>query len=381
MTNRSGKPAKVVFVWENLGPSHIDRLEALNDRFPDQVFAVQLSASSHTYKWDGTSGQAVPTTTLFDQPEDATGLACMTALVGAVRKLGATDVYLCHYQLWPMLMSAMILRLLGKRVVVMIDSKFDDYPRRLWHEVGKSAFLWPYNAALTASLRSRDYLRFLGFRKRQIELGYDTLSVARIRGQSASLPAPGGALHSDRDFLIIARLEEKKNIGSALEAYSLWQARGGTGRVLRILGSGALEDELRDKSVALGIGDAVIFEGFVQTERVSEALSNALCLILPSTEEQFGLVVIEAMAMGVPALVSSNAGAVDVMIDNGVNGWVINPRSPAALAAAMTSLSDDESCWKTMASAAQTDSLRGDANHFVTAVAKLSGLGQAPSDE
>ncbi len=381
MTDQSEKPLSMAFVWENLGPTHSDRLEALNDAYSGRVFAVQLAASSHTYKWHGGRTQRVPVTTLFDQPQEAAGVALVIALVRAIRKLGVSDVYLCHYQLWPMFFSAMILRLLGKRVVVMIDSKFDDYPRRLRRELVKSIFLWPYSAALTASYRSRDYLYFLGFRRRPIELGYDTLSVARIQEQSPHPPAPGGRLHAERDFLIIARLEVKKNIACALDAYAVWRTNGGGDRKLRILGSGALEDELRNRAKELGIADDVIFEGFVQTEQVSEGLANALCLILPSIEEQFGLVVIEAMAMGVPALVSNNAGAVDIMIDNGVNGWVVDPRSSAALVEAMTMLSKDEKVWMNMAHAAQADSLRGDVVHFVTSVTKLSKLDQLPSDE
>ena len=45
------------------------------------------------------------------------------------------------------------------------------------------------------------------------------------------------------------------------------------------------------------------------------AMRAALCLILPSTEEQFGLVVTEALALGLPVLVSANAGAVDELVE------------------------------------------------------------------
>jgi glycosyltransferase involved in cell wall biosynthesis len=197
-----------------------------------------------------------------------------------------------------------------------------------------------------------------------------------MRAQCSRPPAPDGAPHAERDFLLIARLAPKKNIALALLAYAQWRRSAAWPRKLRILGSGPLESDLRAQAGELGIADGVSFEGFVQTRKVSEALANALCLILPSIEEQFGLVVIEAMAMGVPARVSSNAGAIDVMIDNGVNGWIIDPRSPTSLVAAMKRLDGSEAAWEAMARAAQADCWRGDAAAFVDAVAELSRLEQ-----
>ena len=174
--------------------------------------------------------------------------------------------------------------------------------------------------------------------------------------------------------MIVARLVAKKNLKLALDAYADWTHKTGGRRRLRILGSGPLERELREQAARLGIDDGVVFEGWVQTAAVSDALADALCLLLPSYEEQFGLVVIEAMALGVPVLVSANAGAVDLMIDNGINGWIVDPRSPRALAAAMGRLDRSEEEWSAMALAAREGSVRGDVRHFVAGVAALSGL-------
>jgi L-malate glycosyltransferase len=371
-----GLRAKCVFVWENLGPMHEDRLAAVNQRWPGQVAAIQFSPASQTYAWEGAREHAVPTTTLRRQEE----VGCLTLawrLFKASRQSGAGDIFMCHYERVPVLLASVLLRLTGRRVFTMFDSKFDDFPRRSWREALKRLFFLPYNGAIYASRRSGDYLRFLGFVRRPLVPGYDTLSVARIRAQCPDPPAPGGVPHANRDFLIVARLVPKKNIALALDAYAAWRSDAGDSkRQLRILGSGELESELRAQAQRLGIADRVIFEGFVQTDRVSWALGRALCLILPSIEEQFGLVVIEAMAMGVPALVSINAGAVDLMIDNGVNGWIVDPGSPVALIAAMTRLDRDPEGWAAMAQSACEDAMRGDASHFADAVAALIGSGK-----
>ncbi len=365
-------PHRFVFVWENLGPTHEDRLAAIGERFPGEVAAIQFWPSSAAYAWDA-DVHHVPTWTLLPSVADRLGFRFGWKLFRACRGLRAREVYLCHYNLFAVFVAALLLRLSGVRVFCMIDSKFDDYPRTLWRDARKLLLFLPYSGAFVSAARSRLYLHYLGFARRPIAQGYDTISVSRIRAQAPGPPAPEGPGHAERDFLIVARLVAKKNIELALRAFAELQ---GSLRKLRILGSGECEEPLRRLARDLGIGDRVVFEGFVQTVRVSEALSRALCLILPSTEEQFGLVVIEAMAMGVPALVSSNAGAVEQMIDNGVNGWIVDPSSPLALIAAMRMLDQDPSAWARMAAAAAEDSYRGDVPCFVEGVVALSGADQ-----
>ncbi len=363
-------PRRCVFVWENLGPMHEDRLAAVACRFPGLIRAIQFWPTSDTYAWSARE-HAVPTETMLPQPRVRLGAGFALRLYRACRRGGAGDVYLCHYQLWQVAMVAILLRLAGCRVFCMVDSKFDDYPRSLGREIGKSLLLAAYSGAFVSADRARDYLRFLGFRRRPIVLGYDSLSVDRIREQAPSPPAPKGTAHAEREFLIVARLVPKKNLELALEAYADWRKRTGRTRRLRIVGSGPCAQALRQRAADLGIADSVIFAGAAQTEEISAALSQALCLILPSHEEQFGLVVIEAMAMGVPPLVSANAGAVDLMIDNGVNGWIIDPRSSLALTAAMERLDADVAAWTAMATAARDDSTRGDSAIFAAGVETL----------
>ena len=360
---------RLVFFWENLGPYHFDRLSALAAEPDLDVLGIQTSARSGTYDWSGGERDNVPVTTLFAEGEAVTRAATTRRLLAACRDADA--VFLCHYELPQVLAAATVLRARGRTVFTMLVSKFDDYPRSAAREVGKSVFLKPYNGALCGTPRARDYIAFLGVDRDAIQLGYNTLSIERIRAQAPAPPAPAGVGHEDRDFVIVARLVPKKNLSFALDAYAAYRAAGGAPRRLVILGSGPLEAELRAQAARLGIADRVEFRGFVQTAEVSAALSRALCLILPSVEEQFGLVVIEAMAMGVPALLSTNAGAADVMIDNGVDGWLIDPVRPGALVAAMVRLSADEGEWHRAATAAAAGASRGDTPRFVEGVRAL----------
>jgi len=359
----------IVFLWANFGPVHTDRMAAVAKIFPG-LTALEYSSSSDTYAWSRTSAETFRRITLFEgeHPRPLPGAA---RLIGAVRRLGRGDYFLCHYD-WPeVFLAAWYLRLTGSRVITMIDSKFDDKPRQVWFEVLKSLMLSPYQGALAGSRRTVEYLRFLGKRKQPIEVDYDTISTERIRQLAKVAPAPGGVPHADRDFICVARLVPKKNHMTLLRAYERYRSLARRPRDLHLCGNGPEQDRLQSEARRLGLAEHVHFHGFVQTERVSEQLGRSLGLILPSSEEQFGQVVLEAQAMGLPVIVSDNVGARDKHVLSGVNGFVLEAYNVEGFARAMMTLSDDEAVWRRMAQAALDSATDGDVTNFVTSVSRL----------
>jgi glycosyltransferase involved in cell wall biosynthesis len=76
--------------------------------------------------------------------------------------------------------------------------------------------------------------------------------------------------------------------------------------------------------------------GFVVQETLDGALARALCLVVPSTREGYGLVVVESAAMGVPAVVARGPDNAAVeLVEDGVNGIVASSPTPADLADAI----------------------------------------------
>jgi glycosyltransferase involved in cell wall biosynthesis len=83
-------------------------------------------------------------------------------------------------------------------------------------------------------------------------------------------------------------------------------------------------------------GGVVEAPGFVETERVDAALRSALCMVLPSRREGYGLVVVESAARGTPSVVAAapDNAAVE-LVEDGVNGFVAKSADPADLADAI----------------------------------------------
>ncbi|MCW2983161.1 MAG: glycosyltransferase [Conexibacter sp.] len=103
-----------------------------------------------------------------------------------------------------------------------------------------------------------------------------------------------------------------------------------------IFGAGPDLDDVRAAIAALGAEGVVDAPGFVEQDVLDDALARAACLILPSTREGYGLVVVEAASLGVPSvLVDAPDNASTEHIVEGVNGFVAPDLSPRSLADAI----------------------------------------------
>jgi glycosyltransferase involved in cell wall biosynthesis len=377
--------APVILLWDNFGPLHIDRINAVASRFSGKrdVIGIELCGGSDTYDWDtGTDGNFRKETLFPDCKFDQIGtMAMLRSLVRASGRIGKGTYVLCHWNAPGIFLAAVWLRLTGRRVYTMGCSKFDDKPRSVIKEAIKSLMFLPYQGALGSGNRSLGYFRFLGLRGDRVTGEYNTVSLDRIRTQAQlsrfqdADPAEGPD-QATRGFLCVARLVPKKNLSMLLDAYALYLAQAHSPRPLDLCGSGPLEADLKAQSHRLGIENYVTFSGFVQSDEISRRLINALALLLPSVEEQFGNVVPEAQAMGLPVILSDNAGARDKLVRTAQSGFVIEPDNPQGLAWYMAQLSDRPELWQRMRVGAFAQASLGDVARFADGIARLVAWGE-----
>ena len=127
-------------------------------------------------------------------------------------------------------------------------------------------------------------------------------------------------------LLFAGRLAPEKNIPLILEY--LANTSKYSSIVLMIAGDGDLKQELQQQSLSLNIENKVIFLGRV--EKIEEIYAIADLLILPSSMETFGLVVIEAAFCGLPTLRSDVPGAKDQIV-HGKNGFIFSAKQPETM--------------------------------------------------
>lgn len=138
--------------------------------------------------------------------------------------------------------------------------------------------------------------------------------------------------------LIVGRMSSEERYKGHDLLIDIWPrvCRSVPGVQLVIVGGGDDRARLIDKAAALGLGGAVRFEGVVDDERLAALYRDAALFVMPSPNEGFGLVYIEAMAAGVPCVVA--AGAAEEIVEHEATGMVVSPGDTAALEQAVVRL-------------------------------------------
>lgn len=103
-----------------------------------------------------------------------------------------------------------------------------------------------------------------------------------------------------------------------------------------IFGDGPEREKIQALVRERGLEEVIEVPGFVAGERIDEAMSRALCMVLPSRREGYGMVVVEAASWGTPSIVVADPdNAATELVDHGENGIIAASTSPEDLSAAI----------------------------------------------
>jgi glycosyltransferase involved in cell wall biosynthesis len=159
--------------------------------------------------------------------------------------------------------------------------------------------------------------------------------VTVLRGLYAGPAESEQVRPAERVVLFAGRLIPEKQAPVAVAAMALVAQRieGLTGEVL---GDGPEREAVRAAIIEHGLRQIVFARGFTSAETVAHEMRRALCLLLPSVREGYGLVVVEAAARGTPSIVVAGPDNAAVeLIEQGVNGFVCASSDPRAIADAI----------------------------------------------
>lgn len=195
------------------------------------------------------------------------------------------------------------------------------------------------SAVRTVSTFGRDFLRARvpTLAEREIYVIRSSVDLSRIE----PAPLPPGPFR----ILFVGALEAKKGVEHLLDALGIAAPRLGDWQC-DLLGGGPLHGALQAQAEALGIAGRVRFHGAVDFETVADAYRGASLCVAPSVigpggrQEGIPNVMIEALAYARPAI-STPISGIPELIESGVNGLLVPPGDPAALAEAILRVHGD----------------------------------------
>ncbi len=219
----------------------------------------------------------------------------------------------------------------GVPAVVMSDTARHDARRLWWKEAVKRRVVGLCSAGLVGGERHAEYLQQLGLPRERIFSGYDVVDNAHFeKGAEAA------RRDSDRwrerlglpraYFLACNRFLDKKNLLRLISAYANYRARTlDDPWKLVLLGDGESKPELLRRIGELELAGEVQLPGFIQYEQLPIYYGLARVFVHASVTEGWGLVVNEAMAAGLPVIVSDRCGCAHELVQTGCNGFTFNP--------------------------------------------------------
>jgi glycosyltransferase involved in cell wall biosynthesis len=340
---------RVAILFDNFGPYHLARLRSAAEIC--DLLAVEFGASSDEYAWRRETSGEFSTITL-NPAGTASKMSAASFRKALGEALGAFRPEVVFVPGWGSRGALQSLQwCLDHRIpaVVMSESTQWDAPRSRVAEWVKGRILSCFSSALAGGTSHVSYLKQLGVSARGIFTGYDAVDNAYF-GLDAHRPRPtpmdGGR------FLASARFVSKKNLFLLLSAYAMYRSRAlMEGKVpwgLVLLGDGPLRSELERFSTESGLQRSLIMPGFVQYPDLPRWYAEASCFVHASLIEPWGLVVNEAMAAGLPVIVSRTCGCAADLVREGVNGWTFDPTDKLGLAELMRRIATSPEQLKSM---------------------------------
>jgi glycosyltransferase involved in cell wall biosynthesis len=235
----------------------------------------------------------------------------------------------------------------SRNIPVLLWSESNLHELRQGHllvESLKTEFLRRCNGFVVPGQSAREYLRAYKIKENVIFTAPNAVDNDLFAAEAAVARKNEAVYRRELDlppryFLFAGRLVREKGVFDLLSAYAKLgqQVRQQIGLVF--VGDGAARLQLEKQAASISPGP-IKFIGFAQREQLTKYYAFAEILVLPTYTDSWGLVVNEAMACGLPVILSRAAGCAADLVKENWNGLLVPPRDVSALTSAMTILAN-----------------------------------------
>ncbi len=339
---------RALLPYRYFGPYHCARIEPTRSAFAAaglELVPVSIFSSSRQYRWSKPLDRSVVRLDLKGDARDRLSWAAVARFYKALSRLNPDVVFVNGWSARDALVCHAWCRFEGVARVLICDSQAEDRPRSPLKEWMKSRLASGCGAAFAAGKSSSRYLESLGVPAGAITLGCDVVDnghfakARRLRGE------PGHRL------LTVSRLIPEKNLIASARAFLKFCNARDPSPAWRwtIVGYGPQQQRLQ--AVADQSRGRIVLAGFRGYEELVSEYAGHDVYWQPSLSEPWGLVVNEAMASGMPVLVSRQCGCSEDLVTKDT-GWKFDAESDEALIDGLEAAARDREKWAAMGAAA-----------------------------
>jgi glycosyltransferase involved in cell wall biosynthesis len=344
-----------VVYWNNIpSPYMVDRFNVLNDRGHLEFEAWFSARTKQGRSWhiDEDSWE-FPFRYLPRVGYRRFSFALATPLL---RGRGPDLLVTLHSNL-AFLLGWQLARRRGSRTAFWVLATYDAWiKRRIWKEMAKSKIFPKADAVLVPGDDARAFAHRYGAPEERIHHVSQVINVAHFENEGKLSPVQRMNLRrelglSGVTFVYVGRLWLGKGLTYLIDAFVGLQ-RLNVDTCLLIVGDGPDEALLRERCAKHGLRN-VIFSGFQHAHELPALYAAADVFVFPTLGDPFGLVVLEAMACGLPVIATSASGEIRDRVHEGVNGFIVEPAASDQLLDRMSLLAHDGALRRRMGNASQ----------------------------
>ena len=307
--------SNVLMIWDRMGDYHRARWRetqrVMNDR---SVYAADLGGSDNLYQWSNTNEELH--ISISPKPPGKFDFGRIWKFRNFLKSKSIGYVCIAGYGRLEYLLFILYCRLTNRKVLLFAESW---YPSRKIFDVIKGSFLrWSCHGFLVSGERAEQhFINRLGIASSKVRTGYSVVDNDHFASSITIRP---------KTILCIGRFAPEKNLDTMIRAFSnsLLPSNGWN---LLIVGGGPLKEQLSK----LAADQQINLLDWQSYEELPRIYRRASLFVLPSRFEPWGLVVNEAMAAGLPLVISNEVGCAPDLLRPTVNGWTFPANDETSL--------------------------------------------------
>ncbi len=317
--------------------NELQNLISLNEK--DSLLVVQIASIEKSRKNLGNLDNSIhqyPYKLLHEGLlEDVSLSQRIFGILNAIKQFKPDVINLTGYYDFASWCVLLYCKLKGIKTILSNESTADDHTRNGIKEFIKGLIIKQFNGYFNFGTLSENYIISLGINPKKMLVKRNCVDnkalkeiylkhiSKRTQNQETLNIAPN-------NFIFVGRLIDYKNLFLFLEAFHAAQQNSSEKWGVIILGDGELKTDLQHLVSKNNIQN-ISFQNGVSWQQVPEYLALSNVLVLPSYSEPWGLVVNEAMACGLPVIVSEKCGCAIDLVKNGENGFTFAPNNSESL--------------------------------------------------